>query len=78
METDKLKGKEGLFKMINDSLEEITIEQLIIRESWRKQKARLQEQYPNSKVKYSYKTKQFTIEFGLPQDFKIITDLQFI
>lgn len=66
---------EGIYKMINDSYEKLNQEQFIIIESWRKQKARLQSQYPTAKIKYSYKTKNFKIMFGMPSDFRIISDI---
>ena len=45
----------------------------IIWESWRNSKKKLQKQCPKAKIKYSYKTKQFTILYDLPSNFKIIT-----
>lgn len=62
--------------MVNDSYEKLNQEQFICRESWKKQKTRLQEQYPYAKITYSYKTKQFTIRFELPDDFYTITDIK--
>lgn len=60
--------KEGIYKMINGAVEKVDPRLFIIVESWRKTKARLQEQYPTAKIKYSYKTKQFTISYDQPQD----------
>lgn len=54
--------------MINGAMEKLNREQFIIRESWRKTRDRLQKENPTAKIKYSYKTKQFRIEFGLPSD----------
>jgi len=61
--------KEGIYKMLNDSIEKLNHEQFIITESWRKTKARLQQQDPRAKIKYSYKTKQFTILYDLPKNY---------
>ena len=38
-------------------------------ESWKKTRDRYQKDNPTAKIKYSYKTKQFTIIFPLPKDF---------
>ena len=60
----------GIFKMRSDGTkDEIDPRIFHIVESWRKTKARLQEQYPTAKIKYSYKTKNFLIEFPLPSDY---------
>ncbi len=67
--------KEGIFKMINGSMEKLNREQFIIRESWRKVRDRMQRENPTAKIKYSYKTKQFTILFSLPNNFKEITKI---
>ena len=64
--------EEGIYKILNGSIEKLNKEQFILVESWRKQRDRILAQYPNTKVKYSYKTKQFTISWGLPSDFKYI------
>lgn len=64
--------QEGIFKLLNGAMEKINHEQFIIQESWRKQRARFQQEHPTARIKYSYKTKQFTIIYGLPSDFKII------
>lgn len=69
------KVNEGIYKMINGAMEKLAVEQFILIESWKKQKSRLQEQYPGAKIKYSYKTKQFTIEYGLPSDFQKMLSL---
>lgn len=58
-------------------MERLNVQQFIVMESWKKQKARLQEQCPGAKIRYSYKTKQFTIEYDLPSDFKKITSIGF-
>ena len=63
--------KEGIYKMMNGAIEKLHAEQFILWESWKKQRDRLQEQYPTAKIKYSYKTKQFTISFDPPVDYKI-------
>lgn len=60
--------KNGIFKMINGAMERLNQEQFIIRESWRKTRDRIQKENPTAKIKYSYKTKTFRIEFGLPSD----------
>jgi hypothetical protein len=60
--------KEGVYKMLNGAIEKINQEQLILMESWKKTKARLQEDYPTATIKYSYKTQQFTVLFPLPKD----------
>ena len=65
----KKKIREGLYKMINGEMERLNQEQFIIRESWRKVRDRMQRENPTAKIKYSYKTKQFTIFFGLPNDY---------
>lgn len=59
---------EGIYKIINGAMEKLNEEQFITRESWRKTRDRLQRENPTAKIKYSYKTKQFRIEFGLPSD----------
>lgn len=75
--TPNIKG--GIWKILNDGkIEGIPQENFIITESWRKQRDRLLAQYPNTKVKYSYKTKQFTISWNLPSDFKSITKIDII
>ena len=60
----------GLLKKINNQYERLNCEQFILREGWRKTRDRLQKENPNAKIRYSYKSKQFTIEFGLPKDMK--------
>jgi hypothetical protein len=43
-------------------------------ENWRSQRARLMKEHPTAKVKYSYKTKQFTILYPMSKDyFKILS-----
>lgn len=71
-----MKKKEGIFKIINGAMEEINPKVFEIIESWRKTKARLQEQYPSAKIKYSYKTKQFLVEFPLPSDYHNIESIK--
>jgi hypothetical protein len=68
---------EGIFKQINDAFEKINHENFIIKESWKKELERLKKEFPNSKIKYSYKTKQFTIKFNLPHDYMKIKGLIF-
>lgn len=57
--------------MLNDVYEKLNNKQFILMESWKKQKVRLQNQFPGAKIKYSYKTKQFTIVYDLPSDLKV-------
>lgn len=64
--------------MFNNLYQKVNIQNMIITESWRKTRARLKEQYPNTKIKYSYKTKQFTIVYDLPSDFSSIVKIDFI
>lgn len=68
-----MKKTDGIFKIINGSLQKLNQEQFIIRESWKKTRARLQESAPTAKIKYSYKTQQFTIIYDLPSDFKVFS-----
>lgn len=66
--------KEGIFKMVNDMFERVDPMQFIVLESWKKTRDRLQKEHPTAQIKYSYKTKQFTIEYPLPSDYlKIIS-----
>ena len=70
--------KEGIYKMLNNAYEKVNAENFIITESWRKQKARLQLQDPRAKIKYSYKTKQFTILYDLPADYYKLKDIKVV
>ncbi len=63
---------EGIFKMINGAYEKLNQEQFIIRESWKKTRDRLQLDAPNAKIKFSYKTKQFTVYYSLPVNWKVL------
>jgi hypothetical protein len=65
--------KEGIFKVVNGAYERLSQEQFILRESWKKTRDRLQAQDPRAKIRYSYKTKQFTITYDLPSDFELLT-----
>ena len=68
--------KEGIYKKVNDSIKSIDYNQFIVLEPWTKTRDRLKKVYPNAKIKYSYKTKLFTILFNLPSDFKNIKDFK--
>jgi len=59
--------KEGIYKLPDISTD--LRDMFILRESWKKTRDMLQEQHPNAKIKYSYKTKQFRIIYPLPSDF---------
>lgn len=59
-------------------MEKLNQEQFIVIESWRKTRDRILAQYPNTKVKYSYKTKQFTIYYDLPSDIKYIKSVKIV
>lgn len=61
-----------IYKIINGMRHRL--DKNIFVENWKSQKARLQKEYPTAKIKYSYKTKQFTIFYPLPNDYvKIIS-----
>ena len=56
-----------IYKIINDVRHRI--DRNIFIENWRSQRDRLQKENPTAKIKYSYKTKQFTILYPLPKDY---------
>lgn len=67
---------EGIFKSLNGAFEKLNHDQFILRESWKKTRDRIQLQHPTAKIKYSYKTQQFTILYDLPSDFARINDIK--
>lgn len=69
---------EGIYKLVNGEVEKYNTHLLTIDESWKQQRMRLQVECPGAKIKYSYKTKQFTIIYNLPSDFKILSTIQMI
>ena len=57
----------SIYKIINGVRHRL--DNMIFMENWKSQKARLEKEHPTAKIKYSYKTKQFTILYALPSYF---------
>ncbi len=69
---------EGIFKEINGAMEKLNQEQFILRESWKTTRDRILRDHPTAKVKYSYKTQQFTIVYDLPKDFWAVDSIKIL